>query len=512
MTNQTMKPEGLGTKLLKGSAWMLAMRWSMRFIGLFSMSIVARLLAPDDFGVFAVASTLIGVLDALTDIGADTSIICHTNPQRQHYDTVWTLKILISGGVALLVALCAPLSVRIYSDIRYEAVLYVMALCIFVSSLTNIGIADFRRDLHFQKDFLYALLMQVIGVASTISLAFLLRSYWALVLGGLVRTVAGVGLSFIMHPYRPRLSLAAHREMFGFSFWVMVRSLAIFLSGRGDRLVVGAFYNPTIIGWYAIAGDLAQMAVFELLLPIGRALLPGLAAKQEDKEWERRNLRKIFNGTATIGVAMGWGLAALAEPAVTLVYGENFTASAPLLVILAFATSVNGFSQPVGQYLVVHGKTKELAFLFLLAGGAGVGVAYALAAHGADIQIITYGRFAVSSLALMRVFYLVRTLQSIHWYDMVTAWSRPLIAGATMYAVLWKFQEALSFHQIARLAMDLEMPLHGLQQALNVHYIVILLTGVPLGALVYCSTLMGMWYLTRRPPGIEEEIMQRVLK
>jgi O-antigen/teichoic acid export membrane protein len=504
-----MSDEGLGTKLLKGSAWMLGMRWSMRFIGLLSMSVVARLLTPDDFGIFAVAVTMIGLLDALTDIGADTSIIRHTNPQRQHYDTVWTLKIAINSSMALLIALCAPLSSYIYADTRYKAVLYVMALSILMNGFANIGIADFRRNLQFQKDFQYNLLVQVVGATTTIAAAVLLRSYWALVLGGLARSVAGVLLSFVMHSYRPRLSLAAWKEMFGFSFWIMVRSLAIFLSGRGDRLVVGAFYSPTVVGWYAIAGDLAQMAVFELLHPIGRALLPSLAAKQEDKEWERRNLQKIFNGTATIAAAMGLGLAALAEPVMTLIYGANFTAAAPLLSLLALASAIDGFSQPVGQYLVVHGKTKELALLFVLGGVLSVGAAYVLAMHGVDIQIIGYARLAVSFFSLVRVFYLVRTLQSMHWQDIIVAWIRPLIAGVVMYAVLWGLQEILSVYHIASLITELGMPLLWGE---DIHRLMMLSLGVPLGVLVYCGILIGIWYLMGRPLGIEEEIMQRVFK
>jgi lipopolysaccharide exporter len=394
-----MSSEALSTRFPKGSAWMPGMRWSMRFIGLLSMSIAARLLAPDDFGVFAVASTLVGLLDALTDMGADTAIIRHTNPRRQHYDTVWTLKFLINGGAALIIVLFGPLSIPIYPDTRYEAVLYIMALLVFISGFINIGIADFRRNLQFHKDFQFTLLAQLAGVASIIIAAFLLRSYWALVIGVLIRSVCGTILSFFMHSYRPSLSLAALKEMFGFSFWLMLRSLAIFLTARGDRLVVGAYYNSTTVAWYALSSVLAQMAVFGSLHPIGRALLPGLAAKQEDKDWERRNVKKIFNGTATIAIATELGLAALAEPAISLIYGENFTAAASLSSLLAFASAIDGFSQPVEQYLVVHRKTKELALLFILGGSVSVGLGYGLAAQGADIRIIGYARLAsLSSL------------------------------------------------------------------------------------------------------------------
>ncbi len=491
---------------------MLGMRWVMRFIGLFSMIIVARLLTPDDFGLYAVASSMIGLMDAISDIGPDIAIIRHPNPQRQHYDTAWTLKIIMSAFAALLVVVFAYFSGYIYTDARYEAVLYVMALSLFLSGFGNIGIADFRRNLQFNKDFQFTVFVQVIGVATTIGAAYLLRSYWALVLGGLARSIIGVLLSFIMHSYRPRFSLAARQEMFGFSFWLMVRSLAMFLSGRGDRLVVGGFYSPTSIGWFAVAGDLAQMAVFELLHPIGRALLPGLAAKQEDKEWEKRNLKKIFNGTATIATAAGLGLAALAEPAITLVYGANFTAAASLLCILGFASAIDGFSQPVGQYLVVHGRTKELALLFALGGTVSVILVYVLASRGLDIQAVGYARLGVSFFSLIRVFYLLRSLQSMGFKDMMVAWIRPLLAGAAMYAALWYLQLGLGYHQVAGFFAEMGLQQYGIQISPNLHRVGMLAFGVPIGAMVFSSVLVSIWYIIGRPPGIEEEIMQRLFK
>lgn len=509
-----MSKEGLGGKLLKGSFWMLAMRWSMRFIGLISMSIVARLLTPDDFGVFAVASSLIGLLDATSDTGTDIAIIRHKNPQRQHYDTAWTIKIIVSSVIALLIAAMAPLSNALYptADDRYEKILEVMALSMFIGGFANIGIADFRRNLEFHKDFKYTLYVQVIGFATTILTAFLLRSYWALVLGGFSRSVFGVLLSFLMHSYRPRLSLEARRELFGFSFWIMVRSLAMFLTGRGDRLVLGAYYSTSLIGWYAIAGELAQLAVFELLLPIGRALLPGLAAKHEDQEWERRNLRKIFNGVASIATGMGLGLAALAEPTITLIYGENFSGAAPLLQIMALAFCIDGFSQPVGQYLIVHGRTRELAMLYIISGVFSVGAAYWLSIRGADILVICYARVGISLFSLLRVFYLLRSLRSMGWRDMLVAWFRPVAAGAAMFYALWGLHQLLNHYSIADLLMALQIPWKTGWGERNMQRIALLAVGVPLGAAVYSGALLASWYLLRRPPGIEEEIMQRIFK
>jgi O-antigen/teichoic acid export membrane protein len=466
---------------------MLAMRWSSRLMGLASMLVVARLLSPADFGIFAVATALIGLLDALTDIGADISIIRHPDPRRCHYDTAWTFSIVLHGVCALLIALGAPLAADLYDDPRYAGVLQVLALSMLVAGFANIGIANFRRYLQFDKDFKYNVLVQAAGVLTTLALAFLDGSYWALVFGGLARSVAGVALSFSMEKYRPRLSLAARHEMFGFSYWTMVRSVALFLVGGGDRLVLGAFFAPAVTGWYAIASTLANMAVFELLHPIGRALLPGLAAMQGDPDWERRNLPKILGGTATIAVAAGVGLSALATPAMIVLYGGQFVEAGPMLSVLALSAAMSGFNQPVGQYLMVLGRVRQLAVMFSLEGLAVVGATYLLASEGAGIQSIVYARLAIAVLALLRLFYLLRAVRIIGWRDIAGAWLRPSLAGLAMYAALWSLQQGVSLSPGAILAL-----------------------GVPLGALVYVATLLGLWHLMKRQPGIEAEVLRRL--
>lgn len=466
---------------------MVAMRWSMRLMGLASMVFVARLLVPADFGIFAIATTFIGLVSTLTDVGSDLAIIRHPDPQPKHYDTAWTFNVLMHVISALLIALSSPLAVHLYKDPRYEGLLYALALSILISGFNNIGIADFRRNMEFSKDFRYNVIVQLVGVTATLVSAYLLRSYWALLIGSLARSVMGVFLSYAMHPYRPRFSLSAKDEMLGFSFWNMFRSLSLFIAGRGDRLILAAFFAPTLIGFFAISGELAGMAVYELLHPIGRALLPSLTASRKGNGWDERTVKKIFNGSATLSIGIGAGLSALATPAITLVYGHNFTAVGPMLAIVAMAVGVSGIGQPLGQFLVALGKAKELALLYAFQATLMMLLTWALSSQGADMLDIMWAKLAVEVLALFRLFYLLRFLENVNWKDMLAAWLRPVVAAAFMYGLLVILMKSLSGYS------------PGVQIALL----------VPTGAVAYSSALLLLWQLMSRPAGIEEEIFQR---
>ena len=99
--------ESLRPHMIKGSLWMISMRWIMRSIGLVSTIILARLLTPDDFGVIAISMLLVGFLEVFFESGQQQAIIRHENPTRAHYDSAWTMGI-ISGVILAIVIFLLP--------------------------------------------------------------------------------------------------------------------------------------------------------------------------------------------------------------------------------------------------------------------------------------------------------------------------------------------------------------------------------------------------------------------
>lgn len=452
------------------------------------MAVIARLLTPEDFGIIAVTTAMVGLMDSFTDLGVDIALIKHPNPQRKHYDTAWTFSIIIHSLSTILIALAGFFSEYIYADTRYEFVLYVMSLTVFCNGLSNIGFTEYRRNLLYHKEFQFNVITQLLGVSYTLALAFWLQSYWALVFGMLARSIIKILLSYLMHPYRPHLSLAARREMFNFSLWIMVRSVAIFLGNQADRLILGAFFSASLLGLYTISSELALMAVFEFLHPLGRVLLPALASKQSDIGWIEKNLKKIFNITGTIAIACGAGLAAIAEPVLTLIYGAQYSQAAPMLILVAILNAINGSNQPVGQLLLVKDKAKELAIFFLLEGIATIVATLILSLYHYTLEEIIYVRIAIAVIASFRLFYLLKIFPSLHWLTVVSAWIRPIVAGTAMFAALYFFQLKFSY----------------------VEPKVLLPFSISLGAVTYSIVLIILWYLSKKPDGIETAIFSRL--
>ncbi len=490
VSTMTTQSDSIGSRVIRGTFWTVGMRWISRLMGLGSMLVIARLLTPEDFGIIGVATAIVGLMETFTDLGVDTALIYHPNPQRKQYDTAWTYSILIHLFSAALIAVSGFFSAHFYNDPRYESVLYVMSISMLINGFTNMGFTEFRRNLAFQKDFQINVSIQLVGIFSTIGFGFWLHSYWALVFGTLARSIVRLFLTYIMHPYRPRLSLAASNEMFSFSFWMMVRSIALFLTTKADRLILAAYFSPAILGLYAIAGELTSMAVYELLNPLSRVLLPALATKQNDQLWLEENIKKIFNVTATIAMATGAGIAAIAEPVLALIYGTQYVQAAPMMMLLAILNIIGGFNQPVGQILLLMKKTRDFAIIFILEGIATVLVVYSLSTNHFDFQTILYGRLCVTSLTFIRLFYLLRSFKSIGFFAVLSAWIRPVTAGLIMYYTLHYFQQITP----------------------ELHPEFTVLFSIVIGAITFTAVLLALWYLMRKPMGIEYEFISRYKK
>jgi lipopolysaccharide exporter len=218
-------PQDLGRRMTTGAAWMIGLRFAVRSIGLVSMIVLARLLVPADFGLVAIATALSGAIAAMSEFGFQVALIQNQAADRRHYDTAWTLGIgrglVVSGALAIA---AQPLA-AMFSDPRLAPILLVLAVGVVVTSLENIGVVEFRKELQFQREFAYRALSKVASFALTVPLAIILRNYWALVIGMLIGQLASVALSYIMCGYRPSFSLAVWRELMRFSKWLLMNNV-----------------------------------------------------------------------------------------------------------------------------------------------------------------------------------------------------------------------------------------------------------------------------------------------
>src|SRR5688572_8217477 len=290
--------ENVGHKVAAGSAWMLLFKLTERSLGIISTIVLARLLVPADFGLVAMAMAVIAILELFSNFNFDTVLIREESVQRRHFDTAWTFGVVIAGAIALLLLAIAPAMAAFYKEPRLHAVISVLAIAALVQGFENIGVVAFRKEMQFHKEFMFLAGKKVAGFCVTIPLAFMLKSYWALVAGIIASRIAGITLSYFAHPYRPRLALSAHSELFHFSKWLLGNNIANFGRERSSDFIVGRVAGSQELGLYNIAQEIVMLPTSELVAPVNRAAYPAYARLANDKSKLRHTYLQILSMVA----------------------------------------------------------------------------------------------------------------------------------------------------------------------------------------------------------------------
>jgi len=300
-------------EMARGVSWAVLMRWCMRCIGLASTLILARLLSPDDFGVAAMGTLLVGFVGTFTDVGVTQHLIRAREIDRAHCDTAWTIGFLQSVFISIaLVALAYP-AAAYFGEPRVVNVIYVLALAVFIGGFCSIGLVLARRELNFALDFRFQIYKKLLIFGATVGAALYLRSYWALVLGYLAGTITSVVLSYVMHPYRPAWSLAKMREYLSFGLYVMPLRLGNVLHKMAPKFIVGGLGSASTLGAFTVSNGLASTFTAEIVVPMGRGLFPNYARLAGDKPGLSAVYRQILALVSLVVIPIGTGMSAVAS-------------------------------------------------------------------------------------------------------------------------------------------------------------------------------------------------------
>ena len=467
------------------------MRLVVRGAGLINMVILARLLVPEDFGLVAMAMLIVGAIEVFSEFNFDVVLIKKQNASRVDYDTAWTLSIIRGAVVAgLLLALAVP-AADLFDEPRLALITAIMALSPLLTGFQNIGVVDFRKSFDFRRDFLFMTGAKVAGVIVTVVLALIWRNYWALVGGMIASALWHVAASYVLHPFRPRLSLRSWYELIAFTKWLLLHNILLYFRNRADRLVIGKLLGAATLGIYALAYELANLVTTELMAPIRRALFPGYAKLAGDAERMRGMFVDVFALTLWIGAPIPIGIGLLAAPLIALLLGSNWAAAVPitqLLVIAGFAGLLSSGSQPV--YLA-SGRPELQTML--------MGLNAALVLPAVIIGVKLAGLLG-AAMALI----LVQT--SVAILDIAIVLSLLKLRAGAIVAACWRSVAALGLMALSVHMLQSYWPARvGI-----LNDMLLLLSAMITGGVVYAGSSLLLWWLCGSAHGAERHIWQAV--
>lgn len=484
----------LNRRIARGAAWMVGLRLADRAVGFLSTIVLARLLMPADFGLVALATAMVAAIGIFGEFGFELALIQNQKAERAHYDTAWTLGALRGLLAALVIALVAQPLASFFGDPRLLDVIVVLAAVPLLEGLYNIGTVAFRKDLTMRKEFVFRIVPRIGGFLVTIAFALAWQNYWALIYG----TVAGVALrvvmSYLMHPYRPRLSVSAWRDIFGFSKWMLVTSIVTFGNRKADTVIIAKLLDAHSLGVFSMANQIANTASAELMAPVKQALFPGYAKLAHDTALLRKSFVDVYGILVLIALPIAVGIGLTAEFFVPVLLGPNWSDAIPLIEILVISGGLRAISSHVRPvYLAMNQPHlgayaqigRMLVFLPILL--------FALVHYGIEGAAVAHavGRVTV----LLGSLYLMRRLLDVTIHDIWAACWRPLVGCALMAGVVY--------------CLKWLSPTGELSISAN---IALLAMAAIAGAITYLGSLLMLWWLVGRPAACAESHVLRYLR
>ena len=440
---QTNQNASVGEQVVSGTLWMGSWRWTARLIGFVTTIILARLLLPEDFGIVATGAIIVGFFTIMIDLGTDSYLIRLKEPDRDDYDTAWTLRLIVISAASIAIFFAAQPGANFFNEQRLVDVLQLLALIGWVSGFSNIGLTMYRRELQFRKIALIGLSQRISATITTIALAIWLRNYWAMVIGELVFMLVGLLLSYTQHSYRPRFTLIRIRKQWDFCKWIVAQNLATFLQSQGDGFVVARLFGIELMGIYSMGMRFAALPTKQLLAPVLPPVYSGLAKKQHDADEFISSVLKVIGATATLMLPAATLFAVLSEPLIVAVLGERWIPVIPLVAPLVISILLVVLTNPAVSALTIKGKVRLLAGLNWFSAFSVIAVLL-VASQWREIEVLAWARVAMTFVIVMLYYTYMRTTLHISVLSLLASIYRPLLASAVMALVIYILSSLVS--------------------------------------------------------------------
>jgi len=366
---KSINPGGtLPQRVARGTAWVLALRMTDNLLGLIRLIILARILAPQDFGLMGMAMLALAVLESFSQLGFQAALVQKKEKAETYLHTAWTIVVIRGTVLFLLLFLLAPPAAVFFKSPAIKTIIQAVALSYLFQAFTNIGVTFLQKELEFNKQFLYQISGTIAGFVVGVLAAVLLRSVWALVVGYLAGNLTRCLVSYAVHPFRPRLHLdrGQARELFGFGRWVLGSTFLMFLITQGDDLFVGKFLGAAMLAFYQMAYRLSNLPATEITRVISEVTFPAYSKLQEDSRQLQKAYLKVLQVTAFFSVPLAGIVVLQASELTRLFLGTKWLPQVPAMQLLAVWGLIRSIGGTTGPLFYGLGKPQFLTRLQLL--------------------------------------------------------------------------------------------------------------------------------------------------
>lgn len=384
----------LRQKAINGIKWTSISSIVIAILQILQISILARYLSPEDFGLMAIVMVVIGFSRIFSDMGISNAIIHHQHTSHEQLSSLYWLNIASGIVLFLIIAGVSPFIANFYNQSELTRLLVLLASTFIILAVGNQYRILFQKELQF--NFMAKIEISAAVVAFIVAIILAIQGFgvYALAYATLANAIISSSLFFFfgVKKHKPALMYRHNdiKEYIGFGMFQMGDSTLNYFNSQFDVILIGKLLGVEALGIYSIVKQLI-MRPAQIINPIiNRVTFPLMAKVQNDTTALKNIYLKTINYLSSINFPIYIAIAILAEPIIHIVFGEKFISGVRVLQILSIYAMIRSIGNPIGSLVMAKGHMKLafywnfILFSFIpitiyLGSGFGInGVAYAL--------------------------------------------------------------------------------------------------------------------------------------
>lgn len=352
---------------LKGISWMGALRVVTRSLALVKIAILARILVPAQFGIYGIATLVLGFLEMLTETGINIFLIQKKEKIDEYVNSAWVVSIVRGFLIGILIFVLAPFIASYFKNENAVFILYLVSAVPVIRGFINPSCIKYQKNLEFNKQFKYDSVIFFVDTIFAIGLGVITKSENSFVYAMIISTALEVVLSFVYFKPAPKFVFEKEKtmEVINRGKWITGAGVFNYLFQNIDDILVGRILGTTSLGIYQQAYKISTLPVSEVGEVFNKVTFPIYVNLKDDTPRLKKAFVKTLAIITLLVVPFGFLVFKFPVEIINFVLGSNWIQAAPVLQLLAIYGAVKAISNSFFSLFLGIGKQEVVTYITL---------------------------------------------------------------------------------------------------------------------------------------------------
>lgn len=358
---------GYYKQALNGISWMGALRVITRSLALVKIAILARILLPAQFGIYGIATLVLGFLEMLTETGINIFLIQQKEKIDEYVDSAWVVSIIRGFIIGLSIFLLAPFIARYFNSLGAIYILQIISIVPVIRGFINPSCIKYQKNLEFNKQFKYDSVIFFVDAIFAVFIGIITKSENSLIYAMIISTFLEAILSFIYFKPTPRFKFDKEKTMtvINRGKWITGAGIANYIFQNIDDILVGRMMGTASLGIYQQAYKISTLPVSEVGEVFNKVTFPIYVNLKDDKKRLKQAFLKTLLIICLLVIPFGFAVFKFPLQIINFVLGNKWISAAPVLQLLAIYGVLKAISNSFFSLFLGIDKQEVVTYITL---------------------------------------------------------------------------------------------------------------------------------------------------